>query len=113
MLAAAEHCSAGTRAGWIERDTKHVDAARSQTKHGAPCVLDQIARIDHVDIGWLTVREDEGQFAMAAHSRNLRTGVPQSRSESRRQVRFEMRQPRLDVRAIGLGKFLQTKQTDI
>ena len=113
MLAATEYGSARARAGWIERDAKHVDAARPQAENGAPRVLDQIARIDHVDVRRLAVGKHEDQLAMATHSCDLSTGVAQRRSEPRREVRFEMGQPRLDVCTVELPKFLETKHPDV
>ena len=63
-----------------------------KAEHGAARILDQIARIDHVDVGRLAVREHQDQFAMTAHRRDLGAGMAQRRSEPRRQMRFEMRQ---------------------
>ncbi len=65
MLAAAEHGRAGSRTRWIEGDAKHVDTMGSQIEHGAPRILDQVARIAYpewdCDAGterpdWTTVR---------------------------------------------------------
>ena len=104
MLAAAEYRRPRACAGRIERDAEHVDAARSQIQHGAPCVFDQIARIDDVDIGWLAVGQHEDQLAVAAHGRDFGASVPQRGAQPGRQLRFEMRQPRLDVRTVGLAE---------